>query len=106
MRIGELSQKAGFQVETIRYYEKQGLLSPVARAESGYREYDQSSLKQLRFIQQAKSVGFSLNEILELLNLRVESDQHSCGEVKDIACLLYTSPSPRDKRQYRMPSSA
>jgi len=85
MRIGELSKSTGFQIETLRYYEKQGLLKPVSRTESGYREYDRESLKQLRFIKQAKSVGFSLNEIAELLTLRVERDQHSCGDVKEIA---------------------
>lgn len=85
MQIGELAKHTGFQVETLRYYEKQGLLEPVSRTESGYRQYDNESLKQLRFIQQAKSVGFSLNEISELLTLRVEKDQHSCGEVKSIA---------------------
>lgn len=85
MRIGELSRHTGFQVETLRYYEKQGLLEPVSRTKSGYREYDKESLKQLRFIHQAKSVGFSLNEISELLTLRVERDQHSCGDVKTIA---------------------
>ena len=85
MRIGELSKHTGFQVETLRYYEKQGLLEPVSRTESGYREYDKESLKQLHFIHQAKSVGFSLNEISELLTLRVERDQHSCGDVKTIA---------------------
>ncbi len=85
MRIGELSKHTGFQVETLRYYEKQGLLAPVSRTESGYREYDNDSLRQLQFIRKAKSVGFSLNEILELLTLRVERDQHSCGDVKAIA---------------------
>ncbi len=85
MRIGELSKNTGFQVETLRYYEKQGLLTPVSRTESGYREYNNESLKQLFFIKQAKSVGFSLNEICELLTLRVEKDQHSCGDVKSIA---------------------
>jgi MerR family Zn(II)-responsive transcriptional regulator of zntA len=85
MLIGELSRHTGFQVETLRFYEKQGLLEPVSRTESGYREYDEDSLKQLQFIQQAKSVGFSLNEISELLTLRVERDQHSCGDVKTIA---------------------
>ena len=85
MRIGELSKNTGFQVETLRFYEKQGLIAPVGRTESGYREYDQESLKQLHFIQQAKSVGFSLNEISELLTLPVERDQHSCSEVKTIA---------------------
>ena len=85
MRIGELSRNTGFQIETLRFYEKQGLLAPVSRTESGYREYDKESLKQLQFIKQAKSVGFSLNEISELLTLRVERDQHSCGDVKAIA---------------------
>ena len=85
MRIGELSKHTGFQVETLRYYEKQGLIEPIGRTQSGYREYDTESLKQLHFIQQAKSVGFSLNEISELLTLRVERDQHSCNEVKTIA---------------------
>jgi len=85
MRIGELSKQTGFQVETLRFYEKQGLLSPVSRTESGYREYNKASLRELQFIKQAKSVGFSLNEISELLTLRVERDQHSCGDVKSIA---------------------
>jgi len=85
MRIGELSKQAGFQVETLRYYEKEGLLTPVSRTESGYRQYDDDAIKQLRFIKQAKSVGFSLNEIAELLALRVEPEQHSCGEVKSLA---------------------
>ena len=85
MRIGELSKHTGFKVETLRYYEKLGLLSPVSRTSSGYRRYDSGSLKVLQFIHQAKSVGFSLNEIAELLTLRVERDQHSCAEVKIIA---------------------
>jgi len=85
MRIGELSRNTGFQVETLRYYEKQGLLTPVSRTQAGYREYDEESLKQLHFIRQAKMVGFSLSEICELLALRVERDQHSCGDVKSIA---------------------
>jgi len=85
MRIGELSKKTDFKVETLRFYEKQGLLTPVSRTEAGYREYDKESLKQLRFIQKAKTVGFSLSEISELLTLRVEREQHSCGDVKQIA---------------------
>lgn len=85
MRIGELSKCTGFQIETLRYYETQGLLEPISRSEYGYREYDEESRKQLLFIKQAKSVGFSLNEISELLALRVDRDQHSCGDVKSIA---------------------
>ncbi len=85
MRIGELSKHSGFQVGTLRYYEKQGLLTPMSRNQSGYREYNADALKQLHFIKQAKSVGFSLKEITELLTLRVERDQHSCADVKTIA---------------------
>ena len=85
MRIGELAKSTGFKVETLRYYEKEGLIKPVSRTESGYRQYNKESSKQLRFIKQAKSVGFSLSEISELLTLRVERDQHSCGDVKTIA---------------------
>jgi len=85
MRIGELAKQTGFQVETLRFYEKEGLLNPASRTESGYREYSGESLKQLRFIKQAKSVGFSLKEITELLALRVERDQRSCGDVKELA---------------------
>ncbi len=85
MQIGELSKHTGFKVETLRYYEKQGLLTPVSRSQSGYREYNTDSLKQLHFIKQAKSVGFSLKEITELLTLRVERDRHSCADVKSIA---------------------
>ena len=85
MRIGEISKKTDFKIETLRFYEKQGLLLPVSRTEAGYREYDAESLKQLRFIQKAKTVGFSLSEISELLTLRVEREQHSCGDVKQIA---------------------
>ena len=85
MRIGKLSKKVGLQVETLRYYEKMGLLNPVSRSESGYREYNEESVKQILFIKQAKYVGFSLNEISELLTLRVERDQHSCSDVKIIA---------------------
>ena len=85
MKIGELSKQTGVKVETLRYYEKQGLLEPVSRTASGYREYNKESLKQLLFIQKAKTVGFSLKEITELLTLRVERDQHSCKDVKNIA---------------------
>jgi len=85
MRIGELSKNTGFKVETLRYYEKEGLIKPVSRTESGYRQYNEESLKQLNFVAKAKSVGFSLSEISELLTLRVEKDTHSCGDVKAIS---------------------
>ena len=85
MRIGELAKNTGFRVETLRFYEKENLITPISRTDSGYREYNKESQRQLQFIKQAKSVGFSLKEIKELLTLRVDRDQHSCSDVKDIA---------------------
>lgn len=71
--IGVLAQQSGVAIDTIRYYEREGLLSPAYRRASGYREYDTQSVERLRFILRAKELGFSLEEIRELLAL--ESDR-------------------------------
>ena len=69
MTIGRLAKQAGVNIDTIRYYERNGLLPPPARRASGYREYRQTDLDRLRFIARAKDLGFSLAEINELLSL-------------------------------------
>ena len=69
MRIGELARKADTPIDTIRYYERLGLLPEPTRAASGYRQFDAADVEQLRFIRRAKALGFSLNEISELLAL-------------------------------------
>lgn len=69
--IGTLARRAGVEVQTVRYYERRGLLPPVARKRSGYRLYDEGSLKRLQFIRRAKELGFTLKECGELLALRV-----------------------------------
>jgi DNA-binding transcriptional MerR regulator len=84
MRIGDLAKLAGVKTDTIRYYEKRGLLPKANRAASGYRSYDERSLKQLRFIKQAQSLGFSLDEIRRILNLR-GSGGETCRCVINIA---------------------
>jgi len=58
MRIGELAHRAEVGVDTVRYYERQGLLPPPARLASGYRRYDQSDVERLRFVRRAKALGF------------------------------------------------
>lgn len=68
--IGDLARLAGVKADTIRFYEKRGLLPKPGRAASGYRAYDDRTLKQLRFIKQAQSLGFSLDEIRRILDLR------------------------------------
>lgn len=70
--IGQLANEAGVKSDTVRFYEKQNLLSKPARTAAGYRVYDEAALKQLRFIKQAQSLGFSLQEIHRILNLRGE----------------------------------
>ncbi len=82
--IGTLAKTAQVNIETIRFYERKGLLPPPERKASGYRLYSREDVKRLRFIIMAKSHGFTLNEIKELLNLRV--DPHStCSEVRQKA---------------------
>ncbi len=70
MHIGELANQAGVNVQTVRFYERQKLLPEPSRTHSGYREYGQSELKQLRFIRQAKALGFSLDEIRDIIRSR------------------------------------
>lgn len=67
--IGALAKRAGVRIDTVRYYERSGLLAPKARLQSGYRRYSGAELARLRFIRRAQSLGFSLKEIRELLAL-------------------------------------
>ena len=71
LSIGQLARCAGVGIETVRFYERRGLLEEPARKESGYRQYEEAVVGRLRFIKRAKELGFSLKEIRELLSLRV-----------------------------------
>jgi MerR family transcriptional regulator, copper efflux regulator len=71
VKIGELAGRAGVGVETIRYYERRGLLQPPDRTRAGYREYAEHDVLRMRFILRCKDLGFSLTEIRDLLDLRV-----------------------------------
>lgn len=71
MKIGELASRAGVGVETIRYYERRGLLAEPERTDAGYRAYAEADVLRMRFILRCKELGFSLSEIRELLDLRV-----------------------------------
>ena len=75
-QAGEFSKLAGINSETLRYYEKSDLLVPVGKTDAGYRLYSDDSLKQINFIKQAKAFGFSLKEIKELLNLRINNSKN------------------------------
>ncbi len=70
--IGQVAKGAGVSVQAVRYYERLGLLPPTHRTPAGYRIYGPESVDRLRFIRQAQSLGFSLDEIKEILRLRYE----------------------------------
>ena len=84
LKTGELAKKAGVNVETLRFYEREGLLPEPPRRESGYREYPPDTVQRIRFIQRAKELGFTLREIKGLLQLRVDPET-ACAEVKEQA---------------------
>lgn len=81
LTIGKVAGQAGVGVETVRFYEREGLLEQPPRRPSGYRQYPQEAVLRLRFIRRAKQLGFSLREIKELLLLRVGGGT-SCSEVR------------------------
>ena len=74
LKIGQVARLAGVGVETVRFYERQGLVEEPARRASGYRLYEEEVVARLRFIRRAKELGFSLREIGTLLNLRLDPD--------------------------------
>lgn len=83
-KIGEIANQAGFGTETVRYYEKVGVLPPAERAQNGYRLYSDSHLKQLRFIKRSRELGFSLEKVRSLLSL-ADDKSRTCRQVRDIA---------------------
>lgn len=84
MTIGELAKRAGVNVQTIRYYERVKLFPATHRwPGSGYRDFDDDALLRLRFIRSAKELGFTLEEIKELIDLRILPGE-SCAEVKHL----------------------
>jgi MerR family transcriptional regulator, copper efflux regulator len=72
MTIGQLARKVDVGVETIRFYERQGLIPEPPRSRSGYRQYAETTVDRLRFIRRAKELGFSLRETDELISLRLD----------------------------------
>jgi DNA-binding transcriptional MerR regulator len=79
--IGKLARIADVSSDTLRYYEREGLIEPASKSPAGYRLYDQDSARRLRFIKQAQHCGFTLAEIRELLVLR-RRDAACCGDVR------------------------
>lgn len=80
MRIGELGQATGVDTDTIRYYEKEGLLPKPARSDNGYRTYGAAHLERLSFIRHCRALDLPLNEVRRLLDF-VEHPDQDCGDI-------------------------
>ncbi|GGJ01069.1 heavy metal-responsive transcriptional regulator [Shewanella hanedai] len=83
-RIGELAKQCEVKADTLRFYEKHGLLTPSSRSDSGYRLYNDNDVERLRFILRAKAVGFTLAEITELLSIELDKSNWACADVKGL----------------------
>ena len=96
MRIGQLAERAGVNVQTIRFYERRRILREPPRKPSGYRSYGESDLESIRFIRQSQELGFTLKEIQQLMRLHPAATAASSGAVRrsrewrDIARLTHT----------------
>ena len=102
LRIGEVARETGLGVETLRFYERRGLLGRPRRTEAGYRIYDESVLEQISFIKRAQAIGFSLDEIAEILAHSADG-QSPCREVRELARrkLEELDERLRELRRYR-----
>ncbi len=81
MTIGEVAARSDVNIQTIRFYERKGLVLPDARNAAGYRQYTDVAVRRVRFIKHAQEIGFSLKEIGELLSLRVD-EETTCADVR------------------------
>ena len=84
LQIGEVAKRVGVSIDTIRFYEREGLIPEPNRSPGGYRRYPESIVKQLFFIQHAKTLGFSLKEIIELMALK-NTPKATCQSIKETA---------------------
>lgn len=84
LTTGDLAERSAVNVQTLRYYERRGLLPEPPRSESGYRQYPRSAVSRIRFIKRAQGLGFTLGQIEDLLGLRVDPAE-SCDAVRERA---------------------
>ncbi len=83
LKIGELAKQTGLAVGTLRYYSDLGLLQPVQRGDNGYRYYSQDASQQVQFIKKAQTLGFTLEEIKKILNVR-DRGEKPCSLVQSL----------------------
>jgi DNA-binding transcriptional MerR regulator len=102
LKIGEVARQTGIGIETLRFYERSGLLARPARTESGYRLYNSDALLTLEFIIRAQTLGFTLNEIKQIID-EGRTGHSPCAEVREIVRerLRELDERMRQMRQYR-----
>lgn len=84
LRTAEVAEQAGVNIETLRFYERKGILPEPPRRPSGYREYPPETVERVRFIKRAQELGFSLREVQDLLDLR-QMERVKAGRVRKVA---------------------
>ena len=82
--VGQLAKRTDINIETVRYYERRGLLPEPMRSESSYRQYTENDVARIMFIKRSKELGFTLKEISELLSLKLDTDT-TCRDVKEFS---------------------
>jgi MerR family copper efflux transcriptional regulator len=84
LTIGQVAARAGVAIDTVRYYERRGVIPPVVRRASGYRAFPAETVERIGFVKELQSLGFNLDEIIGLLKL-VDSDAATCGPARERA---------------------
>ena len=101
MKIGEVAERGGVNLQTIRYYEREKLLPEPPRLPSGYRIYPDLTVRRVRFIKRAQEIGFTLAEIRELLAIRIDAGRDS-AEVRTLAKAKITDIEEKIQTLHRM----
>ncbi len=101
LKIGEVAERGGVNLQTIRYYERENLLPEPPRLASGYRVYPDQTVRRVRFIKRAQEIGFTLAEIRELLAIRIDSGRDS-AEVRALANAKINDIEEKIKTLHRM----
>jgi MerR family copper efflux transcriptional regulator len=94
MKIGELSEQSGLSCDSIRFYERRGLLSLPSRTPSGYREYSSEAVQRLTFVRKARELGFTLKEVAQLMTLALDQG----AGAKDVHTQALLKMSELDRR--------
>ena len=101
LKIGEVAERGGVNLQTIRYYEREGLLPEPPRLQSGYRMFPENTVRRVRFIKRSQEIGFTLAEIRELLAIRIDEDRNS-SDVRALAEAKITDIEGKIQTLHRM----